>query len=312
MRIKYVIKKIIPYIYIYRLQTIWKKIALCIWNDEQYIKRRYKKIVGRNINFQNPTTFSEKLQVMKLHNRNPLLTKCTDKLQVREYVISRGLSEILVPIISVLDNSSEIDLSILPNEFFLKCNHASGTNLYVKDKTTMKEKQIKKTFKIYMSRNHYVMEREWNYKNIVPKIIVEKPIKDSKGNLPFDYKFMCFNGIPKIVMVCTGIINESGSKGNPECNFYDIDFNLLDLRINNNNIKNRTITKPKNFDKMVEISRKLSSEFTFCRVDLFSVDNQVFFGELTFIHGSGLLHFEPREYDYLFGQWLGTRQGDVQ
>lgn len=308
--IKKIIKRILPNIYIFRIQTLLKKIEKFLWNDKHYVKKKYMKITGNKINLENPTLFSEKLNFMKLYNRNTLLTKCTDKFLVRDYITERGYGHLLIPLISVYDNVKEIDFDILPNEFFMKCNHASGTNLYVKDKKSLKEQKIKRMFKSYLKRNHYFMEREWNYKNIKPKVLIERTIKDYQGKLPIDYKFFCFNGEPKIIMICTDLIDKNGEKGNPQCNFYDINFNFIDLKINNDNITNKEIKKPNNLDQMIKISRDLSKEFNFCRVDLFNINKRIFFGELTFIHGAGLLNFMPKKYDKIFGDWLEIKNGE--
>lgn len=292
------------------IKLYWEVISLFIAknfafeSDESFTKRTFKRRIGKDLDLVNPKTFSDKLNYLKLNYRDPLITKCTDKYLVRDYVSEMGHAGILNEIYGMYSSFGDIDFSLLPDNFFIKCNHTSGANYFYEKDRDINVRALEKKFEFFLKKQFYLFQREWNYRDIKPVIIAEKVIRDSEGRFPIDYKFFCFNGIPRLVMYCEGQCDEKGERGEPLANFYDMDFNLTDLKINNDNIMRDNISAPDNFDKMTEIAKSLSAAFPFCRVDLYNVDGQILFGELTFFHAAGLNTITPDDWEYRMGRWL--------
>lgn len=262
-------------------------------SDEKYIKRQYIKHIGMPLNLDNPKTFNEKLQWLKLYWHDPILTKYSDKYAVRE-LVARQIGESYVnELYGVYDTVKAIDFHSLPNAFILKVNHGSGQNIICKDKSTLNIKKTKSQLNRWMKQNHYFQGREWCYKNIEPKIICEKYLGDEL----IDYKFFCFNGEPKYIFVC------SEREIQVKADFYDLEWNKLPFKWKYP-LSNRDLIKPKGLKEMINLSRKLSSNFPFSRIDFYEVDNKVIFGEITFYHGNGNGNFEPGEYDTILGELI--------
>jgi hypothetical protein len=257
------------------------------------IKKDFKKNLGYNLNLDNPKTFNEKLQWLKIFYKNPLTTQCADKYAVRNYVEKKIGPKYLNELFGVYNSIKEIDLGKLPDQFVLKPNHSSGRVIICKDKNKMDwDKEFKK-MKKWLKENLYYFTGEWCYKNIKPKIICEKLLDENI----IDYKFMCFNGKPKCSFVC--LDRAEGMK----INFYDMDWNRLPF-IRKYPNADYDIPKPLNYEKMVEVSEILSEDFPFVRVDFYEVNNRLYFGELTFFPGNGMEYFVPFYYDELLGSWL--------
>lgn len=266
----------------------------------------------RRINLKNPKTFDEKLWWLKLNNRDPLLTICSDKLNVREYVRKCGYPEILVNQYGVFNDPDQIPFDNYAQEVIIKSTSGSGKNVFFqKGRDDANIPSIKKMFKKALNQNPYYLSREWNYKNIESKIIVEEVLRDSKGKCPLDYKFMCFDGEPKLLFLDVGLINDDNSYNHhyPR-NIYDMEFNLLPVWETRPNA-DYTISKPLNFDRMVEIARKLSAPFPHCRVDLYNVEGNIYFGEITFYHGGGFNDIQPIEWSYKMGSWIDLNSKKV-
>lgn len=266
--------------------------------DKLMIKIQYKIKLGRKLNLKNPKRYTEKLQWYKLNYRNPLMTKCADKYEVREYIKSKGLENILNELYGVYDNPEEIDFNKLPNKFVLKTNHSSGTNIFCYNKSELDINSTKKQLDSWIKQK-YQAGREWSYKNIKPKIICEKLLeRDENNDLP-DYKFFCFNG--KVFCLYTMIDyvdnHEEGKLG-----FFDRDFKQLRYRRNDFKAIDRKIEKPKNFDKMIEYAEILSKDFPHVRVDFYNIKGKIIFGEMTFYNASGYTKFEPDNFDYILGE----------
>ena len=278
-----------------------------LWGEERYAKWFYNLYTNKELNLDNPRYFDEKVWWLKLNNRDPQLTRCSDKIAVRDYVTECGLEDILIPQLDVLNNTKCIDLSKYTDEIVIKCNHNSGGHMFYDPKNPISkaDKRIKfKTLDFMLRQNASVLSREWNYKNIKPRLVVEKVLRDHDGNLPLDYKFMCFDGVPKLLFLDLGVINQDSSYNHKyPRNIYDMDFNLLPVHETRPNA-DYPVNKPDNFAKMVEIARKLSEPFPFCRVDLYNVDGKVYFGEITFYHGGGCNDIQPEEWDLKMGSWI--------
>ncbi|MCZ9890701.1 ATP-grasp fold amidoligase family protein [Brachyspira hyodysenteriae] len=268
---------------------------------EEIIKEQFRNALGYELNLENPKTFNEKLQWLKLYYHDPLMTKCADKYAVREYIKEIIGEEYLIPLIGVWDRVEDIDFNSLPNQFVLKVNWGSGQNIIVKDKSTLNIEETKKKLEYWMksTSNHYYYSYEWCYKNIKPKIICEKYIEEYYNI--FLYRIFCFNGKVNYINIDipTNINNQILFKSiHCDENFEKLPFKRKDP------ILEYEIDKPKNFNMLIKISEILSKSFSHVRVDLYYIDNSIKFSELTFYQGSGLSKFNPIEWDYRIGELL--------
>lgn len=262
------------------------------------LEQQFMRSVGYPLNLDNPKTFNEKLQWLKFYYRNPLMTKCADKVAVREYIKQKIGEKYLIPCIGVWDNPDDIDFDKLPDKFVLKVNWGSGQNIIVKDKSKLNIRETRRQLAKWMrpESNHYFMSFEWCYKDIKPKIIAEKYIEQMDGNL-LDYKIFCNNGEPNFLFVAI-------DRGKDlRFNFYDLDFQKLPFKQHYEN-SNNIIKKPKQFDEMLNIARILAEKFVHCRVDFYIVGDALYFGEITFYHFNGMEKFEPQEWDRKLGDLL--------
>lgn len=267
--------------------------------DELYLKILFRIKMGYKLDLKNPKTFNEKLQWLKLHDRNPLYTTLVDKYEVRQYIEDTIGKEYLIPLLGVWDRFEDIDFEQLPEQFVLKCTHDSGGIVICKDKSKLNLKKAKKKINTSLKKNFYWAFREWPYKNVKPRIIAEKYMVDESGTELKDYKIFCFDGKPKALFVATDrSIHET------KFDFFDIDFNHLPFMQHYPNNTEREITKPKGLEKMLVLAEKLTQDFKHCRADFYDINGQVYFGELTFSHFSGFEHFKPKEWDYKFGDWI--------
>lgn len=267
--------------------------------DDIYIRINYRLRLGKKIDLTNVRSFNEKLQWLKLYDRNPLYTQLVDKYEVRKYISKTIGEEYLIPLIGVWDKFEDIDFSKLPNQFVLKCNHDSGGLVICTDKTKLDIKAAREKINKSLKTNYYYSAREWPYKNVKPRIICEKYMVDESGVELKDYKFMCFNGEVKCSFVC---LNRNSSSG-LNVDFYDMDWNLMPFERHYPS-SGTAIPKPKNFNKMVEFAEKLSNYIHFVRVDFYETNGKLYFGELTFYPGAGFEEFTPESYDYLLGSWI--------
>ena len=269
-------------------------------DDKRFIEKMFKVTMKYPLNLENPKTFNEKLQWLKLYNRNPLYTKLVDKYKVRDYISEKIGEEYLIPLIGVWDDPDDIDFDSLPNQFVLKCNHNSGLGMYIcKDKKNIDVQKVKKELRKGLKQDYYLTGREWPYKNVPRKIIAEKYITDETGTNLRDYKFYCFDGKAKVV----GIYQDRNTDKETTGDFFDMDFNWLDFTFNMPNAKVKP-SKPNHFEKMKEIAEILSEGIPHVRVDLYLNNDKIYFGELTFFDGSGFDKIEPIEWDIKLGGWI--------
>lgn len=265
--------------------------------DSIYLKNAYKKIMGKNLNLRTPKTFNEKLQWLKLHNRNPLYTTLVDKYAVKNWAARQIGDSYIIPTLGVWDKFEEIDFEKLPNQFVLKCTHDSGSYFICKDKSKLDKIEAQKRFTKALKRNFFYSGREWPYKNVHPRIIAEQYMEDRNGAF-VDYKFSCFNGVVDCVMVCL-----DRHLNDVKFYFFDKDWNLKRLNVRGKNAPDDfTIPKPPCMDEMFEIAAKLSKDIPFVRVDLFECDGKIYFGEMTFYPDSGFDANLLPETDVYFGQ----------
>lgn len=269
-------------------------------SDKTFLQIGFKIRYGRMIDFENPETFNEKLQWMKIYNRNPLYSKLVDKAEVKGWVTSKIGDQYVIPTLGVWDTTEEIPYEELPEQFVLKCTHDSGSVVICKSKKIFNKENAYRRLQNASKRNMFWWGREWPYKNVKPRIIAEKYIEDladGDGELT-DYKFMCFNGKVKCVFTCTERFSE-GLK----VTFFDTDWNKLPFE-RHYPASNKQISSPQNLRKMVQLAEILSEGIPFVRVDFYESNDAIYFGEMTFFPGNGMEEFKPEEWDYKLGSWI--------
>lgn len=283
------------------------KAMTLLLGKEGYAKWFYRTYTGKDLNLDAPKYYNEKMWWLKLHNRDPLMTICSDKYAVRQYVKDCGYEDILIPQLDVLDSAEELDFSKYSCEVIAKCTHNSGGHVFYdpsKPLSAKELKQAKSDLRFILRHDASVLSEEWNYKNITPRIVVEQVIRDQNGELPMDYRFFCFDGEPKLLMMDIGTLDESGHHTNTfSRNIYDMEFHLLQIQWGSVTPDDR-IKKPLSFARMIEIARKLSRPFPACRVDLYDIDGKVYFGEITFYHSGASQNVKPEEWDLRMGDWI--------
>ena len=269
--------------------------------DKIYLEWRYYLEMRSKLNLDNPQTFSEKLQWLKLYNRRPEYTCMVDKYAVKEYVANIIGEEYIIPTLGVWDRFEDINFDVFPSQFVLKTTHGGGNTGVVicKDKNKFDLDAAKTKLNRSLKRNIYKYYREWPYKDVQPRIIAEQYMEDESGYELNDYKFFCFDGEVKAILIAT----ERHTKNGPYFDYFDKDFNHLPFEQGGPN-SNKQIEKPEKLDEMCEVSRKLSKGIPHVRVDLYCVKGKIYFGELTFFDSSGLAEFNPKEWNYTFGSWI--------
>ena len=259
---------------------------------------QFRRRTGYRLNLREPQTFNEKLQWLKLYWFDPRATICADKYSVRDYVKSKGLDHILNELYGVYEDVESIDFEELPDKFAMKVTHGCGQNLLCTDKKALDWENEKKRFKKWLRRNHYYRSLEWVYRDIKPRIIVERLIEAKDGRPPKDYKFFCFNGEPK----CLFVASDRG-KGTTKFDFYDLEWNRLGVTNYYPNSPGM-LPKPDRLEDMIDCARVIPEGFPHVRVDFYLEDGRVIFGECTFFHFSGNQPFDPVEFDYVMGSYL--------
>ncbi len=276
-------------------------------SDETYLKLRYNCIMGRKLNLDNPVTYNEKLQWLKLYDRKPEYTKMVDKYEAKKYVADMIGEEYIIPTLGVWDTVDDIDFDALPKQFVLKCTHDSGGLVICKDKAELDIEETKNTLNHFLHRNFYSIHREWPYKNVKPRIIAEKYMEDESGYELKDYKFFCFNGKVNAMFIAT----DRNAETETCFDFFDCNFNHMPV-INGHPNTKKEIKKPLGFEKMIELAEKLSSGIPQVRIDFYDINGNIYFGEITFFHWSGLKKFEPEKYDKIFGDWITLPNKTIQ
>lgn len=267
-------------------------------DDKTYIQWEYFSGMGKFPNLENPRTFNEKLQWLKLNNIHPEYERLVDKFEAKEHVAKIIGKEHIIPTLGVYDNFDEIIFDQLPNQFVLKTTHDCGGIYVCKDKTKLDKKAARKKIEKSLNYNYYYVHREYPYKNVKPRIIAEQYMVDESGTELKDYKFFCFDGKCKMLFIAT-----DRSIGDVRFDFFNTEFNHLPFK-QGHPWANKKIIKPIGFERMIEIAETLSKGFPHIRVDLYNINGKIYFGELTFFHFSGNVPFEPAEWDYKIGEWL--------
>lgn len=272
-------------------------------SDEKFLKRFYHAHMHKELDWNTLRTFNEKLQWLKIHDRKPEYTRMVDKATAKKYVAEKLGGEYIIPTYGVWERFEDIDFDKLPNQFVLKCTHGSGDLIICRDKTQIDMADAKKRMTRYLKRNFYELGREWPYKNVVPRILAEQYMYDhenDKDNLT-DYKIFCFDGKPHYVMT---VRDRSKGKGKALHRWYDLDWNLQDLDLDYRDEEKVPELRPEQMDRMLEIAEILSAGTKHMRVDLYLINGQIYFGEMTFYHMSGCERFEPESWDLKLGECL--------
>ena len=276
------------------------KNALRLLSDKAYIKLRYRTVFRKPIDLKNPKTYNEKLQWMKLYDRDPRYNMLVDKYEVRAWVAEHIGQEHLIPCLGVWDKFEDIDFDKLPDQFVLKGTHDSGSVIICRDKSKLDRAALKKHFDAALRDNQYWGGREWAYKDVKGRIIAEEFMIDDSGVGLKDYKFFCFDGQVKAMFIAT----DRGVEGEDvKFDFFDKEFNHLPFRHGHENAK-ITPPKPEGYEEMVALAEKLSKGLRHARVDLYNINGKIYFGEITFYHHCGFVPFEPAEWDDIFGSWI--------
>ncbi len=267
--------------------------------DIPYLKLTYRLIFGKKLNLDNPMSFNEKLQWLKINDRDSKYTQMVDKYAAKEYVASIIGEQHIIPTIGVWDSFEDIDFDELPLQFVLKTTHDSGSVIVCKNKNELNLKETKQKLKNSLKRKYFWYWREWPYKNVPNRILAEKYMEDQKFSECLNvYKIFCFNGVPKIFQVI-----QNDKTREETIDYFDTDWNLLDLKQNYPNSE-KALPKPEKLEEMLNIARQLSDGHPFLRVDLYEINGNVYFSELTFFSDAGNAKFEPEEWDYTLGSWI--------
>ena len=276
--------------------------------DKALLSIKYKHYFHKKLNWDNPETFSEKIQWLKLYGRTPTNVIMADKYAVKEYVKNSIGKQYVIPLLGVWDRPEDIDFSKLPDRFVIKCNHNSGTGLFIcRDKSRLDEEVVRKGLRKGLREDYYIRSREYAYKNIPRKIIAEEYMEDAETKELRDYKFFCFNGEPRALFIASGRLQGEDSV---TFDFFDMNYNHLPFTNGHPNAKVLP-EKPKCFEEMKQLATLLSVGMPHVRIDFYEVNGRVYFGEFTFSHWGGLKPFEPEEWDYKFGSWIHLPKRDV-
>ena len=286
-----------------RLLLIWfvKRTSKLVPDDKRYLSMRWLSVMGYSMPWDNPRTYNEKQQWLKLYDRKPEYTMMVDKFLVKKYVANIIGEEYIIPTIGVWESADDIDFDSLPDRFAIKCNHNSGTGMYIcKDKSKMNVEKVREGLRNGLKENYYIYNREWPYKDVPRRILAEQFMEDHKTGELRDYKFFCFDGVVRGLFIATG-----RSKGeHAVCfDFFDADFNHLPVLHGHPNAKVMP-EKPETFEEMKRIASVLSKGIPSVRIDLYEINEKVYFGEITFTHWGGFMPFTPREWDAKFGEWI--------
>lgn len=269
-------------------------------SDESQVKLNWFLCRYHRLDLNNPQTFNEKIQYLKLHDHNPAYIEMVDKVKAKNFVASRIGWEHVIPTLAVYEKAENIDFTSLPNQFVIKCNHNSGAGMYIcKDKTKIDEPAVRHGLAEGLKQDYYLHSREWPYGGVERRIIAESFLTDESGVELKDYKIHCFAGVPRIIQVDYGRFTNHHGR-----NLYTPQWDFIDAGILHRQHKDHIIPRPMYLGEMLDIASELSKDIPYVRVDLYQTTDQVYFGELTFYHGSGLEAFTSKELEYEMGSWI--------
>lgn len=279
----------------YRIRRSIQKLAAKVLSQKIITAIYYRIVMKKKLKLTNPETFNEKIQWYKLYYcpNNELVVKCSDKYAVREYLKECGCEKYLNPLIGVWKDAQEIDWSNLPDKFAIKCNHGCSYNIICGDKKSLDKKETIRTLNRWMKDDFGLYNIEPHYDKIIKKIICEMYIETTAGDLPVDYKIYCFDGVPKLILVC------SERERKLKLSFFDLDWNILNI---GSSQPDRDIKKPELLDEAIGAAAKLSKGFPFVRVDLYDCETRIIFGELSFTPAAGMADYYTEEGDIYTGK----------
>ena len=268
-------------------------------SPEMALKMLFRLKLGYPLNLKRPRTYNEKLQWVKLYDRNPLMPVCCDKYAVRGYVESKGLGHLLNDLLWEGFDPLDIPFDDLPERFVIKVTHGSAFNIICTDKAKLDRRKVVRTCRRWLKAKFLPCYGEWFYGVERPRVIVERYLEGDGGRPLYDYKLFCFNGEPKMTYV------DTWRGGHHAINAYDTDMNLFPgVKLGHPNDNGAVAEKPAAWNEMLDISRRLSADFNHVRVDLYYTQGRVYFGELTFTKSAGFGKIEPYEFDVKMGDWL--------
>lgn len=265
--------------------------------DVPMLKLQYRVKCGRKLDLEAPKRYTEKMQWFKLYYRHPDMPQCADKLQVREYIKSKGLGELLNDLYAVFETPEQIDLEVLPEKFILKLSNGSSTNLLCLDKNELDLEAVKQKFRDFQAQRAAFAGREWVYSRVKSVIIAEQVLEDEsqKNGALRDYKILCFQGKPEYI-ICV-----DGRHTDHYCHLvYDTAWKKQNVTIGKSSSAGEC-PRPENLDRMLQIAGILSADFPAARIDLYSVSGKIYFGEITFFPWSGYMQFTPDSFDRELG-----------
>ncbi|WP_051164091.1 ATP-grasp fold amidoligase family protein [Butyrivibrio fibrisolvens] len=278
----------------FRFMSLHRMGAFDDMPDKEYLEKLWHAVMGYPLDLEHPVTFNEKIQWLKLYDRNPLYHTLVDKVAVKDWVADKIGEEYIIPTLGVWDDPDDIDFDTLPNQFVLKCNHNSGKGMCIcKDKNQLDLDKVKSDLREGLKQNYFLPYREWAYKDVKPRIIAEKYI--SSGDDLEDYKIFNANGMPYLIEVDFDRFIDH------KRNLYSTDWEFIEAECNYRNDKNHIIDKPKCLKEMLDLAAKLSEGIPQVRTDFYVIDDIIMFGELTFYHEAGFASFNPKELDEKMG-----------
>ena len=268
-------------------------------DDEEYLRRVFYARMGTQLNFEDPQTFNEKLQWLKLHDRDPAYVEMVDKAAVKRYVAGKLGNAYIIPTLGVYDRPRNIDFDALPDRFVLKCTHDSGGVVICRDKSAFDRRRAVRTLDRFWKRDYYSQWREWPYQFVPKRVIAEEYLEAETGGLA-DYKIHCFNGEPRLILVCQDRFSDSGMSED----FFSESWEHLAVKRPNVRQAAAPIEKPAQLGEMLALAKTLAKDIPFVRVDVYVVRGRIYFSELTLYPAAGLTPFEPAQWDETFGGWL--------
>ena len=269
-------------------------------SDEDFLKKVFPKYMGYPLNLENPKTFSEKLQWLKLNYRNPIQIIMVDKYEAKHFIAKQVGEQYVIPTLAVWDSVEDIDIDALPNQFVLKTTHDSGGIVICKDKSTFDFEVAKAKLRASLRQDYSRIAREWAYQNVPRRIIAEEYISELGNDDLLDYKMYSFHGEPKLTVVCSNRFSKTGTL----MNFYDMDWNSMGIHFRHYPPLPTEFPKPDTYGEMLQVAAELSKACPFLRVDFYEIKGRLYIGELTLFPGAGFERFRPISRDYELGEWL--------
>lgn len=283
-----------------RIRIKWLHTFARLYSDEMYLQRLFPLRTGYKLNIDNPRTFNEKLQWLKLYDRRPEYVQMVDKVEAKKYVAGIIGEEHIIPTLAVFNRAEDINFDLLPNQFVIKCTHDSGGIVICRDKSKLDRQATIDKLQQGLKKNYFYQNREWPYKNVKPRIIVEQYMCNNGDEGLTDYKVHNFNGMPEMILVCRDRYKETGLTED----FYSCNWEHLAILRPDHPHASESQIRPAELDEMLRLSKMLSNNIPFVRTDFYVIDHKVFFGELTFFPSSGMKAFVPQKWDVILGDRL--------